>query len=303
LHPRPLLATGRAQSPITRPGCRHCLMDFSETTPKGVDKVSRYDWKLTDSPGKLLWINKHEINIDETYQRFLLQSRVTAMTAKWSWIACGALVVASRNGLYWAIDGQHRLAASMRRSDVQKLPCLVFNTESVQQEAKGFLSVNVERKSISVLQRHKAMVVSGDVIAKQVDDELKALNLSGAVSSKSLNQFQCHAWALNEAREDFEQFSKVLRAVSALCRAEDERVSNVLLFGFSYINKFYPGGIAEPKIADRFKKVGAYKLKLAAKKSAIFHGGGGKRIWAKGIIDEINKGLTYKFRVKGITGL
>jgi hypothetical protein len=276
-------------------------MDFSETCPLGIDKIDRYDWKILDSPGTLVWINKNEIKIEEAYQRSLLKERVQAMSAKWSWIACGTLLIAQRAGELWAIDGQHRLAASKRRSDITKLPCILFETESVQQEAEGFLFANIERKPMSIMQRHKAMVVSGDSIANKVQDKLTELGLSGTIDKKSPNHFKSYAWAMAQARENFDQFSVVLTTAVNLSKRESEPVQRILLTGLAYINKYHPGGLNEPKLAERIKVKGAFNLTLAAKKSAVLAGGGGGRVYAKGMIDELNKGLSRKFYIKGIS--
>ena len=145
------------------------------------------------------------------------------------------------------------------------------------------------------------MVVSGDFIATQVQGKLAELGLSGSLDRKSLRYFACYAWAMKEARENFEQFSLVLTTVVNLCMAESEPIREQLLSGFACINKLYPGGIKEPRIAERIKSKGAFKLQLAAKKNSVLLGGGGGRVWAKGIVDELNKGLVRKFHIKGLT--
>lgn len=275
-------------------------MDFSEKTPKGADKIARYDWKLADEPGELQWISKHSVLIDDVYQRALIEQRVVSMSQKWSWIACGTLIVGNRDGQYWAIDGQHRLMAAKRRSDIQDLPCIVFRCRSVKEEAKGFLSVNSERKPISVRQRHKAMVVAGDNVALMIQQRLNELGLSTTVDDKTPGFFACFAWARRAANDDYGSFCAVLGVAAEISIKDSIRIKQTVVEGLSFIDKNYTGGVLEPRIHDRIKAKGAFALDLAAKKCAALAGGGGSKVWAKGMVDELNRGLQKKFRVQGL---
>jgi hypothetical protein len=276
-------------------------MDFSELASKGADKVARYDWKIIDKPGTFQWIHKHKIKVDHAYQRSLISQRITIYSQKWSWIACGALIVASRGGEFWAIDGQHRLMASLRRSDIQELPCIVFELQDIKDEAQGFVSVNTERKPITTRQRHKAMVVSGNEIAKKVQAQLEGLGLSLTADKKSPGYFACIAWAMKTAKDDYDTFCAVLKLTTEISTKESEPVRLTVLAGLSYIHTHYSGGINDPRIADRIRLKGGFALNLAARKSATLLGSGGEKAWAKGILDELNKGLRKKFYIKGLS--
>lgn len=280
--------------------CRYSLMDFSELASKGVDKVSRYDWKIVDKPGMLQWINKHKIHIDDVYQRSLIKDRVVLLSQEWSWVACGTLIVALREGKYWAVDGQHRLMATLRRSDVQELPCVVFEMQDIKEEAKGFVSANTQRKPISSSQRHKAMVISGNEIAVMVQSQIQELGLSTTVNKKSPGYFSCIAWAMKTAKDDYDTFCAVLKIAAEISLKDSEPVRQKLLDGLAYIHKHHSGGIRDPRIADKIRQKGAFTLNLAAQKSAAILGHGGQKAWARGILDELNKGLQKKFYVSGL---
>jgi hypothetical protein len=275
-------------------------MDFEETTLGGVDKVERYNWKLADSPAELKWLPKEIIKIDNTYQRSLIKERVKQITANWSWLACGALIVACRKDTFWAVDGQHRVSASMRRSDIKALPCLIFNAVEIKDEAKAFLSVNSERKPISAIQRHKALIVSENLVAQRIQAKLDELGLSLTADKKSFRYFACMAWAYQEARDDYDSFSTVLDITAQICEKSSEPIKQTLVAGFAYINKRSVGGLKNARILDRIQSKGAFKLHNAAIKSAILQNGGGARVWAIGILEELNKGLSNKIRIKGI---
>lgn len=275
-------------------------MDFSEVASRGVDKVSRYGWKIADQPGELAWLDKNVIKVDELYQRSLVNGRVTSLSQNWSWIACGALIIAKRENSYWAIDGQHRLMAAKRRSDITEIPCLVFQVSNIQEEAKGFIAVNSERKPISTKQQHKAKVVSGDETAKKVQAKIDELGLTTTTDSKTPGHFACFAWAMKTAKEDYDLFSTVLKVTAEICLKDGEPVKHKLVQGFTYLHKNYTGGILEPRMHDRIKAKGSLTLDIAATKSAIMMAQGGSKVWARGILEELNKGLVKKFRVNGI---
>jgi len=76
---------------------------------KTLTKVDRYGWTIKDQPGFMKEINKSLLNVDMQYQRHANKSKVLTISSEWSWIACGVVVVAFRDGKYWVMDGQHRV--------------------------------------------------------------------------------------------------------------------------------------------------------------------------------------------------
>jgi hypothetical protein len=87
-------------------------------------KVERYGWKLVDKFGESMQIHKDKLLIDESYQRSATQAKVRNIANKWSWIACGSLIVGSRDGQYYLIDGGHRVMAARLREVIGNFPAL-----------------------------------------------------------------------------------------------------------------------------------------------------------------------------------
>jgi hypothetical protein len=276
-------------------------MDFSEVTPKGVDKVSRYDWQTKDTPGEFRWIDKALIRIDPSYQRSdITHQKIATFTRSWSWLACGVITIADRSGEFWAVDGQHRVMAALRRSDITELPCLVFPTVGPQQEAQGFLDVNESRRPISARNKHKAKVCAGDPIAVYVQEQFERLGISLTANCKSPQHFKCLSWAMKVASESRETFCAVMETASEICQRDQEHISQPLVSGLAYLHRFHAGGITEKRMSERIRVKGPLALTVAAKRSALIAAGGGAKVWAKGILDELNKGLAKKFVVEGI---
>lgn len=59
-------------------------------------KIDRYGWSMQDNKGELRWINKMDVQVDYSYQRNTNEIKLKNIARDWSWIACGAIVVANR---------------------------------------------------------------------------------------------------------------------------------------------------------------------------------------------------------------
>jgi hypothetical protein len=92
-----------------------------------LSKVERYGWEMKDEPGELMHVDKKRLRIDHEYQRSANEVKVTEITKRFSWLALGAIVVVRRGDAYYVVDGQHRVMAAMRRTDIATLPCVVFS--------------------------------------------------------------------------------------------------------------------------------------------------------------------------------
>jgi hypothetical protein len=117
-------------------------------------RTSSVSSRIVDAVPEFAMIPKGQLAVDHAYQRNLSESRIKKMAATWSWAACGALKVALRpNGEWYVFDGQHRLVAAQLVKDILALPCLVYEMDTVTDEAKGFLSQTVS-KQMTTVDRH-----------------------------------------------------------------------------------------------------------------------------------------------------
>lgn len=264
------------------------------TTHQGMDKIKRYGWTMKDRPGILTMLHKDALLVDPTYQRELNDAKAKQIAAAWSWIACGAIIVGKRGNVHWVIDGQHRVFGAKRRSDVEYLPCLVFETEDVQQEAKGFLDVNTGRKPITTVGRHKAMVASGDSVASFVQAKIEELGLRIS-KGKQPNGIQCLGWCMKRASENRERFVRVITLVAEMSVKEGLCLSERVLEGVWHLDDKCGNGLADKRLSQRLKDKGAQAMLDAANRAAAFYASGGGKVWAEGMLAELNKGLRDKF--------
>lgn len=276
---------------------------MSNTTPAaqtaqthhGLDKVKRYGWVMKDAPGVLMMLRKHDLRIDPAYQRDVVESKALAIAAAWSWIACGVIIVGKRGSVYWVIDGQHRVFGALRRGDIEFLPCLVFETTDVKQEAQGFLDVNAGRKPITSTGRHKAMVAAGDEIAAFVQSRVDALGLRIRGTSGRGGYLKSVGWCMKRASEDRARFDRVFTLVAEMAIKDDMFVPERVLEGVWILDARCGAGLADKRLAQRLRDKGARSLLAAANRAAAFYVTGGGKVWAEGMLTELNKGLREKF--------
>jgi len=140
---------------------------MTETIKGGMSKVERYGWTRPGDQGRIMYVDKRQLLIDHKYQRDgISHSKILEIAKNWSPVAAGVLIVSRRpDGEMYVIDGQHRLMASLKRSDVSRLSCRVFEFESVRDEAEAFLVLNQNRASVGSFHKHKAGLVSGNETA------------------------------------------------------------------------------------------------------------------------------------------
>lgn len=268
---------------------------FSEVTQSGANKVKRYGWVVKNDPGVLMMIHKSELRINDEYQRAAVVQKITEITSNLSWVAFGVLIVAERDGEYWVVDGQHRYLAACRRSDISELPCIVFRTESVKQEAQGFIDCNTLRKVVSTLGKHKAMIVAGDNTAIFVQSVFDELGVKPTSTRKTKGEVCCVKLCYNLAKESPIDFRNVLMIANNIAIADDEGVDEKVLGGLWYLNKNTENGLADARLRKRIHDKGHRALLKGAREAQAFFGVGTKKNWAVGILQVLNHGLQKKF--------
>lgn len=261
-------------------------------------KIEQYSWSVKDSAGTLSFIDKTSLMVDRSYQRHENQDKVLRMARAWSHVACGAITVARRaeDSNYYVIDGQHRVLAARKRSDIQKLPCIIFDTESAMQEAGGFIDANTQRRNPMALEKWNAQLLRGDPATVFVNILLKQAGRtpSGAAGP---NTVRCLARLLAAAQINKDALARIWPLIIDLCNGKvlHERI----LDGLFYIEHRMPPSesLSDKRLYDRIIKVGYGELMNAALRAMAFYARGGTRTWATGILDAINKGLHKKIAI------
>lgn len=126
------------------------------------------------------------ILIDHRYQRQEKPTLVSRIAAHPDWAAFGALVCYKRGNMYFCVDGQHRLAGVRASANPPKqVPVISFPQVQLEREAATFVQVNVDRKSVEVLEKHNALVQAKDPVALAVEATVEKAGFSIGASSQS----------------------------------------------------------------------------------------------------------------------
>jgi hypothetical protein len=243
-------------------------------------------------------IDKNNLVFDhQSYQREAIEAKVNDIAKDWSWIACGAILVAERDGKFFVMDGQYRTLAARKRDDIKQVPCMVFGTEDVKKEAKGFLVANTLRKPVNAVGKYRALITVEDPNAVFVESLLDQIGRSprnhGSGSSAS-----CLSTLLKLAGKDKRVLAEVVRLADELCTGRV--LQGVLIETLMYIEVNLRDGetIVTGKWRDRIMAIGFDELAAGAKAAATFECKGGPFVWARGMLKRINKGLRIHLRLE-----
>jgi len=270
-------------------------MAYQETNAYGADKVTRYKWGLQDAPGKLCQVHKSKIVFDDSYQREIAKKKVAAIAKDWSWLALGVITVAERGGEFYAVDGMHRVSAALLRSDVQELPCVVFQSDGMRFEAQGFIRANANRKAITTAQSHRAKVVSGDETAIFVQSLIDAAGLIISTGGSGPKRIKCMGLMHRLAKTNRDD---LLRCWPLICEvSEGHMIHEKIVEGLVYLAANASPNIIDKKWRSRITTLGYHGLKSAAQSASAYYARGGARVFADGIAQAINKGLQHKIEI------
>lgn len=263
-------------------------------SPRGVriNKIDRYGWKLVDKPGEFALISKHELAVDQSYQRNLTELRANAIASEWSWASCLALGVALRpDGNWFVFEGQHRLAAALKRDDIDLLPCLVFEMETQREEATAFLLANTNRRPMTMTERFRALIMKNDLAATKVSVMLASAGVRLVNGGYHPGTITCAAALLELMNEREDTLRRVWSTIQGL--VTEELLTAKLLFALVYVEEHLANSasLCDPRWRERIRKVGIAKLRDSVQKSIAYHGKYNYPIAADGVVIALNQNI------------
>lgn len=271
-------------------------MTFQSKTPQGVDKVGRYNWKMQDTPGVLANVRKTDILFDHDYQRSQNRAKILEIAKNWSWLAMGVITIADRGGQLYAVDGMHRVSAALMRSDIETLPCIIFKTRDVREEAAGFVQANTLRKAVSTFDKHRALAMAGDETAIFVQRLLDEGGFEHANGSGKKNGVKCYGILHKLAKYKRDALLSAWPLVSEVCRGR--YLSERVLEGLVLIEATGTEKVSSIKWSKVVLNVGFDALVDASQSAAAYYAKGGAKVWADGMLQVINKGRRNRLELK-----
>lgn len=258
-------------------------------------RVARLGWTLSGAPGELKYIDKVLLQIPIEYQRTRSEPRAIAIAKAWDWPSFGAVIVGKREGQYFVVDGQHRVAAAMKRPEISQLPCIIFYASNVQQEAQAFIGANSGRKPVSTVDMFRAQLAANDPIALYVKSVLDGLGIKPSKGAYP-RTLKSMLWAMTTATEDKALFARVINLASEMCGTESA-VQEILLHGLTYIDKHVENGLDNKLLRTRLLKIGSENAVSGGRRMAMAMAKGGAKVWAQGILEAANKNCKYRIEI------
>lgn len=147
--------------------------------------------KSVGTPPQTDFVNVDLIDVDPLYQRPLNETLVQSIVDEFRWEKFGSLTLARRKrGRFAVVEGQHRREAARRRPDVYGAPSVIFTFATIEDEAAAFVGINTDRKAVTQIDKHHALVTAGDPVALRINAVLAdadcAVGLSGPRETKAV---------------------------------------------------------------------------------------------------------------------
>lgn len=236
-------------------------------------------------------VNKKDLNIDYTYQRPPIKTKIREFKNNWDNIAAGSITVGERkDGSLWIVDGQHRYMASLEREDVESLKCNVFSSSGQAEEALYFLKLNKNRKMPSALQQFNAGLVAKDPRCLKIEEISRTNGVLVRQHNKSETSVVCRcAYVMGKIMDRYGEdvLDTTLRLLKSI-HPLGTSIDYAELWSVSYILKFYTIPNME-KFEKAFLKVTPARLSMAARSDKVYYSGySSERIMAIGAAREIN---------------
>lgn len=263
---------------------------------KEKDKIERYNWSpLKDKPGKFMLIPKFTINVDHGYQR-PENRKPREIAASFSWLAFGVLLVAHReDGTFWVFDGQHRLLAAQKRSDISHVPCMVYKVGGVADEAGGFVDANTLRKNVPYVYKHIANMRRGDEAAMALSNLLGRYGYTPITGRKEGPHIACLSILARHIKADAAAVERVFPVV--VDAVSGGFIPERVLGGFVYLERFGSETLSTKRWRDRARKISPVEFEQATTLAAAALVRGGDKRFAEGILELLNKGIRQSERL------
>lgn len=112
---------------------------------------------------RLEWVDVKAIRVDDNYQRALKKKRVAQILRDFTWAHFQPVMLAEHeDGSFTVFDGQHRVEAARQHPAISQVPAAIVAFEEAYAEASAFIGVNVNRSTVTTVERYHAGIEAGD---------------------------------------------------------------------------------------------------------------------------------------------
>lgn len=258
----------------------------------------------------------NQIGVDMSYQRDVSPGKVNTIATALNPYGFGVIYLSQRNdGSLFALDGQHRIAAVRTKygeDTAKKVPSLVMQGLSVDQEAAIYVLLNRNRLQPTAYDAFKARLVAGDEAARAVDRILRdrGIRLVGGIRQAKLGFDEVQAVSTLEEMYRGNWLTEVLDVIGTAWRGTEEAhranyLKAVRVFLETFWEEFYAEDVPErikqarkSRLIDALATLGPVGLDNRAKFYAESLGNNRVPVcMAHGIHASYNKGIRAAIRL------
>lgn len=272
--------------------CRAMAPTFG-SEKSSVAKREKFSWAAPSKPGVFREIKKSDLNIDGAYQRDQVsKEKVAEIARNWDWKLFGALSVIQRpDASFWVFDGGNRARAAFFRDDIEALPCMVFQAEDLAEEAKAFIGTNTMVHVVSAFHMHRAAVLSGEPVAVAAQEVVEKHGY--AVDRNHERKFSFSAIsALEKCVKENPAVAEMVFGLCASIAQNGEPISGTVLKGLFRCQIKLQGkaDIGSSENLEKLRRETLPGIQGAIRRETAIMGKGGEYIFAKAVLDLLNKG-------------
>jgi hypothetical protein len=261
-----------------------------------VDIVEKFGWATPGARGEFRMISKHELHIDERYQREAVSAtKVIEIAKNWDWRLFGALSIGERpDRSLWVYEGGHRARASFYRKDITYLPCLVFKLEDIADEARAFVGTNTLSSAVKAFDKHKASVLAREPIAVLTEGILHRHGYRAAPGVTTFG-FTAIARLTRCVRVDTDLAERVFAACVIIDDEPGHHIPERVLGGlYALARKFGADVVLSPDNIARLREYGSQGLLQHIHRESLRRNLNGEAVWAEALLLVLDKGRRVK---------
>ena len=264
---------------------------FAKVNP---DSKNGFNWANPEHSHNSIfqWISKHKLQIDESYQRGAAsKTRIDFIAKNWDWQLVGTLSVFARGkGEYFVYDGGHRLRAALLRDDIDRLPCIVFDSNAgIENEARAFVGKNTLLTNVSATDRYKAAVLAGEPVCSHAANILANLGLEVVRGGASRNQVSCIGSIISAVSRN----AAVAESVLKFCRdmIRESHISGQVFWGLFLVCHHFADEVdILRKYGKVLKRMSMEEIETYIRRYKAEVGGRGQALDGKAVLRLLNKG-------------
>ena len=229
--------------------------------PKPVKRQTLFSEIKYANPGISRDLSTAKLTSGQPYQRPVLPEDVDDLIKKWNSTLLTPAVISFRDGVFYVVDGQHRIAAMRKMAgdrDVT-IPCLIYTGLTYEQEAELYYMLDQAKGRLRLAHSTKALVEAGS--DSEINDVKRRVEEAGFIWA--LGQPTGDAFEITATRAVInayrllgsEAFSRMMGLVAASWRGAPSSLKASILSGMALFLKTYETELNDKSFIKRLSAV------------------------------------------------